>query len=276
MSTLIESLKAEIARLQAKHGSDNQFVKDLKEQLRASEATSGKTAHEVYRIQAFDFSPTAEQTKEPSDALKIGPSRAATLLTSAEIKSLRDEAKEDAKRAQQLLAQEKGWAKRVLDRRGIKVLPKDHWIYSEGASTTFTTGTTPLPELKKAFKETHYIVHHQPPFTLRIGHPCPALDELLQAGGHGSAAFITAWNPYAQTLSKEENSTRQIALLADILARGLTSLPGIGQHPDNGWPGEESALVLGINLDAAKALATKYEQLAFVWAPAASVPELVF
>jgi hypothetical protein len=83
-------------------------------------------------------------------------------------------------------------------------------------------------------------------------------------------------NPYAQTLRKEENATRQIALLADILAQGLTSLPGIGQHPDNGWPCEESALVLGINLDAAKALATKYDQLAFVWAPVAGVPELVF
>lgn len=57
MSTLIEDLKAEIARLEAKHGSDNKFVKDLKEQLRASEATSGKTAQEVFRMQAADFSP---------------------------------------------------------------------------------------------------------------------------------------------------------------------------------------------------------------------------
>lgn len=57
MSTLIENLRAEIVRLEAKHGSDNKFVKDLKEQLRASEATSGMTAQEVFRMQAFDFSP---------------------------------------------------------------------------------------------------------------------------------------------------------------------------------------------------------------------------
>jgi len=56
MSTLVEDLKAEIVRLEAKHGSDNKFVKDLKEQLRASEATSGKTVQEVFRIQAVDFS----------------------------------------------------------------------------------------------------------------------------------------------------------------------------------------------------------------------------
>ena len=64
MSTLIESLKAEIARLEAKHGSDHPFVKDLKEQLRASQETSGKTAHEVYRMQAAQFEPPAPETEE--------------------------------------------------------------------------------------------------------------------------------------------------------------------------------------------------------------------
>ena len=57
MSTLIESLKAEIARLEAKHGSDDPFVKDLKEQLRASEETDGKTTEEVFKMQAVNFSP---------------------------------------------------------------------------------------------------------------------------------------------------------------------------------------------------------------------------
>jgi len=57
MSTLIEDLKAEIVRLEARHGLDNKFVKDLKEQLRASEATSGKTAQDVFRMQAVNFSP---------------------------------------------------------------------------------------------------------------------------------------------------------------------------------------------------------------------------
>lgn len=56
MSTLIDDLKVEIKRLEAKHGLDNKFVNDLKEQLRASEATSGKTAQEVLRMQAVDFS----------------------------------------------------------------------------------------------------------------------------------------------------------------------------------------------------------------------------
>ena len=64
MTTLIESLKAQITRLEAKHGSDNQFVKDLKEQLRASQETSGKTAQEVYQMQAVQFAPAETETTE--------------------------------------------------------------------------------------------------------------------------------------------------------------------------------------------------------------------
>lgn len=119
--------------------------------------------------------------------------------------------------------------------------------------------------LQRAFKETHYVVHHHPTFTLRIGQPCPILDEILKAGEYQGAAFITAWNPYSQLLSKEENSRRQLSLLTDIESQGLANINGIGQHHDNGWPGEESILILGLNLDAARDLSRKYDQLAFVW-----------
>lgn len=67
MSTLIESLKRQIKRLEAKHGSDSPFVKDLNEQLRASEETSGKTAHEVFRMQTVDFSPPADDPPETEE-----------------------------------------------------------------------------------------------------------------------------------------------------------------------------------------------------------------
>lgn len=66
--------------------------------------------------------------------------------------------------------------------------------------------TKPLsPELRDAFEETRYTVHHQPPFTLRIGQPCPELDALLEASQVNAAAFITACNPMAQPLSRQEN-----------------------------------------------------------------------
>lgn len=55
--SLIDRLPAEIARLEAKHGSDNKFVMDLKEQLRAMKANEGKTTQDVYRMQAVNFAP---------------------------------------------------------------------------------------------------------------------------------------------------------------------------------------------------------------------------
>lgn len=67
MATLIDSLKRQITRLEAEHGSDNPFVKDLKEQLRAAEATKDKTTHEVFRLQAVDFSPHADEHPETEE-----------------------------------------------------------------------------------------------------------------------------------------------------------------------------------------------------------------
>jgi hypothetical protein len=83
----------------------------------------------------------------------------------------------------------------------------------------------PTPELVQAFSDTHYTVHSDPPFTLRIGLP-----------------FVD----------------------------------GIGQHPSNGWPGEASVLVLGLDRQAAMALAKAHEQHAFVWVGGDGVAELVW
>lgn len=131
------------------------------------------------------------------------------------------------------------------------------------------------PELRQAFEETNYIVDHKPPFTLNIGQACPALNELLQEGGHEAAAFITAWNPFSQPLTETENSIRQRSLIADVQGQGLNWIPGVGQHPNNHWPGEESIFIIGMDLDAASDLATRHGQWAFVWAPKDGLPKLI-
>lgn len=55
MASLIEQLPAQIARLEAKFGSDSPFVNQLMDQLRASKANAGKTAEEVFTRQATPF-----------------------------------------------------------------------------------------------------------------------------------------------------------------------------------------------------------------------------
>lgn len=130
-------------------------------------------------------------------------------------------------------------------------------------------------ELAQAFTETDYIVHHEPPFTMNIGKPCPDLKMLMADRNALGAAYITAWNPFAQKLSDKENKARQSDLNATLKKRGLAFIDGIGQHPSNNWLGEVSVLVLGLDLEAAKSLARHYEQHAFVWALGDGVPELV-
>ena len=129
--------------------------------------------------------------------------------------------------------------------------------------------------LQSAFEETHYIVHHEPPFTMNIGKPCPELKKLMAERNALGAAFITAWNPFAQKLSDKENEARQQELKATLKKRGLAFIDGIGQHPSNGWQGEPSVLILDIDREAAKALAGHYEQLAFVWADKIAFPQLL-
>ena len=53
-------------------------------------------------------------------------------------------------------------------------------------------------------------------------------------------------------------------------------MDGLGQHPSNGWPGEASVLVLGLDRQAAMALAKAHEQHAFVWVGGDGVAELVW
>lgn len=136
--------------------------------------------------------------------------------------------------------------------------------------------TSQLPaELFQAFTETHYIVHHEPPFTMNIGVFCPDLEKLMAERKALCAAFITAWNPFAQQLTNTENEARQQTLKDNLTERGQVFIDGIGQHPGNGWPGEPSVLILNMGREAAKALVGQYEQLAFVWADQAAMPTLM-
>ncbi len=129
-------------------------------------------------------------------------------------------------------------------------------------------------ELQKAFKETHYIVLHNPPFTLRVGELCPELDALLQAHEQDCAAFITAWNPNCEALDAAENETRQQQLISELKFRDLKFIEGTGKHPSNGWPSENSVLILGLQLQDARQVSRKFGQLAFVWQPIFSPAQL--
>ncbi|MDF3832712.1 DUF3293 domain-containing protein [Cupriavidus basilensis] len=133
------------------------------------------------------------------------------------------------------------------------------------------------PEIVQAYLETHYHVHGDAPVTLKVGEPNALLAALHADAGVQCSAFITAWNPFSQPAGEDAsvNARRQQALARELAQAGLRFIEGIGQHPSNQWPGEASFLVLGLTLDAAKALGTRHEQNAIIWSGADAVPQLI-
>ena len=131
------------------------------------------------------------------------------------------------------------------------------------------------PATVQAFLETEYRVFAEPGFTLRVGQASAELLAAQKFHRTDCSAFLTACNPYSQAFDAASNAQRQVGLAKVLKQRSLAFAPGIGQHPGNGWPGEDSFLVYGLTLEAAKALGTRLEQNAFIWSGADAVPQLI-
>jgi hypothetical protein len=71
-------------------------------------------------------------------------------------------------------------------------------------------------ELIEAYSRTEYRVNSDPPFALAVGISSSALKSLYSARRADSAAFVTAYNPFSQQLSKQQNALRQEALKAEL------------------------------------------------------------
>jgi hypothetical protein len=127
----------------------------------------------------------------------------------------------------------------------------------------------------QAYLETEYFVLGDAPTTLRVGETNAGLAALHKAFDVECSAFVTAFNPLSKDCTPEFNADRQRALARDLKQRGLAVIDGIGKHPTNNWPGEASLLVLGLSLEAAKALGTQYGQNAIVWTANDATPQLV-
>lgn len=131
--------------------------------------------------------------------------------------------------------------------------------------------------LRNAYSATHFVVVDvHAPFILRIGQASKPLAELYAQFGVDCAAFITAYNPYSETATDEQNEAKQSELLQDLSNMGLVCINGQGEDPDGEWPSEASVLVLGISKGDAELIGMKYRQNAIVWMGADCVPELVF
>ncbi len=131
-------------------------------------------------------------------------------------------------------------------------------------------------ELIAAYRATEYRCGRgREAFVLRIGTRSAEGMELYASTGHTSGVFISACNPFSQPESDEANLAAHVRLGDELALMGRPVLEGAGVDPTGQWLPEPSYLVLGVDLEWAKALGRRYQQNAVVWVGADAVSELV-
>ena len=136
--------------------------------------------------------------------------------------------------------------------------------------------TSPSADLLDAYRRTEYrVAWAMEPFVLHVDNPSPALRRCHAAFGVSCSTFITAWNPHSLATPADVNAAAMARLVHHIEMQGLQALPGLGVDPSGEWAGEESLLVLGLDVSAAIAMARAFGQNAVVCAGPDAVPSLV-
>jgi len=131
------------------------------------------------------------------------------------------------------------------------------------------------PDTCMSYLETQYHVHGNTPLTLQVGVANASLAAHYKALRVESCAYITACNPFSQSLEPSVNADLHVAFANELRQRSLKFVEGVGQHPSNRWPGEASYLVWGLSLEAAKALGIRHQQNAIIWCGLDAVPQLI-
>ena len=131
------------------------------------------------------------------------------------------------------------------------------------------------PELLESYKSADYHVDGLPSFILKIGMHSPELESIYKTSHKHTAAFITAFNPYSQELSAQENKDRNHKLEELIQSLHFDYIHGEGKCGDGDWDGEESFLIFGISENQASEIGKEFEQNAIVWCDKDAIPQLL-
>jgi hypothetical protein len=129
------------------------------------------------------------------------------------------------------------------------------------------------PDLIGAYEKALYVVFGEPELVIRIGEPNPDLDELLEAEGAATAAYITAANPRGEPASRWKNEIANAALVKSLA--GYRCFEGEGRDPLGRWKPERSALVAGISRADAEIVGRAFGQNVIVFVEKGRAPELV-
>ncbi len=133
--------------------------------------------------------------------------------------------------------------------------------------------------LRPAYEASHYLVYlPEQVLELRVGKCQPVADELLATWGAAHWAFLTAWNPQSQLLTRQDNEQRQQRLLKDLYKEeGVARIfPGLGIGDTGQWPGEDSLWIVGLPQTALYTLGRRYGQLACLWGEIGQAAQLLW
>ena len=122
------------------------------------------------------------------------------------------------------------------------------------------------PQLVKAYREAIYIVNAaDDAISLKVGEVNSAIAGLMQANEVTTAAVLTAYNPFSEVRTIEENEQSQSRLLNALTQKSKSCINALGTDAKGEWDPEPSIFALGVSLQDAKTLADEYGQNAFIW-----------
>ena len=111
--------------------------------------------------------------------------------------------------------------------------------------------------------------------SVRIDQYSESLAKLLTASKRPCAAMISAYNPYSQRLSDEENLIAHESLRNDLRRHYCSIIESLNIDPTGRWLTEKSFFVPGLDLNTARSLGQKFNQNAIVWIDSDAIPRLI-
>lgn len=131
-------------------------------------------------------------------------------------------------------------------------------------------------ELLSAYKATNFEVYSgEDKFVLKVDAPNREFDSLLAQNNAKSAVVITAWNPWSEQKTPDDNEANQSKMESGLVDEGFQLLPAAGVDPAGQWPAEASCCVLGMDLEQGKRRGIQFRQNAIVYHQKGLPTELV-
>ena len=135
-----------------------------------------------------------------------------------------------------------------------------HEVWGQGSERTISKETL------KAYEDAIFSINtKQGLIKFKVGSVSKDILSFMQQEGLQSAALITAYNPFSEIFTKENNELAQAQLIEELNEGGISFIYGDGRDAEGLWDPEPSLLALNISLADGERLATKFGQNAFVW-----------